>query len=446
MDEPSLLEDGEVSAASAPPPPALTGSRIGRRRMAEIFVRGAGGKPPRVAVSPELLAQEARRHMSRESWAYLAGSAGLESTARRNLDAFERWRIVPRMLAGVHDVDLSVEVLGRRWPTPVMLSPIGVLELFHPQADLAVARAAAAADVTMIYSNQASVAMESCAAAMGTGRRWFQLYWSTDDELVVSFLERARDCGCEALVVTLDTSVLGWRPRDLDLGSLPFLKGMGLAQYLTDPVFRGKLDEPLPEGLAPPRPPLGLAAIGTALAQMRRFPGSLAEKVSSRPMKAVRRFLATYSRPSLEWSDLRWLREQTELPILLKGILHPDDARRSIDHGVDGVFVSNHGGRQVDGALGALEALPEVVEAVGGRVPVLIDSGVRGGADVFKALALGATAVGLGRPFVYGLAIDGERGVREILSNLLAELEVTTILAGCSRLAEVGREALREAL
>ena len=197
--------------------------------MAEIFVRGAGGRLPRVAVAPDRLAEQAREHMSRESWAYIAGSAGSESTAWRNRSAFERWRLVPRMLAGVKAVDLSVEILGKRWPTPIVLSPIGVLELFHRQADLAVARAAASLDVPMIFSNQASVAMERCSEAMGDARRWFQLYWSTDDDLVVSFLERARDCGCEALVVTLDTSVLGWRPRDLDLGSLPFLKGMGLA-------------------------------------------------------------------------------------------------------------------------------------------------------------------------------------------------------------------------
>ena len=410
--------------------------------MTEIFVRGAGGKKPRVPVAVDALANEAQQLMSHQACAYIAGSAGSEDTAKRNRRAFERWRIVPRMLAGLTEVDLSVEILGRRWPTPIALSPVGVLELFHRQADLAVARAAAAEGVPMIFSNQASVAMETCAEAMSDSPRWFQLYWSSDDDLVSSFLERADACGCDAVVVTLDTSTLGWRPRDLDLGSLPFLRGMGLAQYLTDPVFRRKLGEPLDTAAAPPKPPFGPAMLGTALAQMRRFPGSLSERLSARPMQAVRRFLATYSRPSLAWEDLAWLREHTHLPILLKGILAPDDARRALDHGVDGVFVSNHGGRQVDGAIAAIEALPGVLEAVAGRLPVLIDSGIRSGADIFKALALGANAVGIGRPFVYGLTIDGERGVREVLRNLIAELELTTLLAGHRSLRELGPEAL----
>ena len=420
--------------------------------MTEIFVGGAGGRLPRVPITSEALAAAAQEHMSPKAWAYIAGGAGSERTADANRRALDRQQIVPRVLRGVRQVDLSVEVLGKRWPLPIGLSPIGVLELFHRQADRAVARAAAQENVPVVFSNQASVSMEDCAAAMDAvvssadedlhGRRWFQLYWSTDDELVQSFLRRAEACGCEALVVTLDTPVLGWRPRDLELGSLPFLQGMGLAQYVNDPVFRSKLGEPLDAKLAPPRPPLGLSILRTALAQKLRFPGSLGEKLSPKPMQAVRRFLATYSRPSLTWEDLGWLREQTKLPILLKGILHADDARRAVDAGMDGVFVSNHGGRQVDGSVGALEALPSVVEAVDGQVPVLVDSGLRSGADVFKALALGARAAMIGRPFAYGLAVAGEQGVREVLRNLVAELEVTTILAGYERIAEVGREAL----
>jgi len=419
-----------------------TNTAPGRRRMTEIFVRGAGGKQPRTPVRIDSLTNEALGQMSPQARAYLAGGAGSEDTARRNRRAFERWRIVPRMLAGILEVDLSVEILGRRWPVPIALSPVGVLELFHRQADLAVARAAAAESVPMIFSNQASVAMETCAEAMSDSPRWFQLYWSSDEELVSSFLERAETCDCEAVVVTLDTSTLGWRPRDLELGSLPFLRGMGLAQYLTDPVFRRKLGEPLDLAIAPPKPPFGLAMLGTAIAQILRFPGSLREKLSTRPMLAVRRFLATYSHPSLTWEDLAWLRERTRLPILLKGILAPDDARRALDHGVDGLFVSNHGGRQVDGAISAFEALPRVLEVVAGRIPVLIDSGIRSGSDIFKALALGASATGIGRPFVYGLALDGEQGVREVLRNLIAELELTTLLAGHRSLSELGPEAL----
>ncbi len=418
---------------------------LGRRRMSEIFVQGSAGKLPRVPVSAEALAQRAREHMSEKSWAYIAGSAGGESTTGRNRQALERWRIVPRVLHGVSSVDTSVEILGRRWPLPIALSPIGVLELFHPQADLAVARAAAAEEIPMIFSNQASVSMETCADAMDGARRWFQLYWSTDDALVSSFVQRAEACGCEALVVTLDTPVLGWRPRDLDLGSLPFLQGMGLAQYLSDPVFRSKLGNPLDAAQAPPRPPLGWPLLTMLWAQKRRFPGSLSDKLSSRPMRAVRRFLATYSRPSLRWQDLGWLRQQTALPILLKGILHPEDARRALGAGMDGIFVSNHGGRQVDGALAAGEALPAVAEVVDGQVPILMDSGLRTGADIFKALALGATAVGMGRPYAYGLAIAGEAGVREVLRNMVAELETTAILAGCPRLQDIDPGVLQAA-
>ncbi|MEM6796687.1 MAG: alpha-hydroxy-acid oxidizing protein [Acidobacteriota bacterium] len=421
---------------------------IGRRRLTEIFAGGAAGRTPRVPTSWSELERLARKVMSPEAWAYVAGGAGLESTLDENRRAFERWRIVPRMLAAVPAVDLSTELFGRRLPAPLFLSPVGVLELAHRRADLAVAEAAASAGVPMIFSNQASVSMEKCAAAMtaragAAAPRWFQLYWSTSDALVESFLQRAEACGCEALVLTLDTSMLGFRPRDLDLGSLPFLQGRGLAQYLSDPVFRASLNEPPPASSPPPpRPVLGPGTAVTLLHQIARYPGTWREKLSGRPTAAVRRFLATYSRPSLGWSDLAWLRERTSLPLVLKGILHPEDARRALDHGADAVLVSNHGGRQVDGSLGALAALPAVVEAIDGRAPVLFDSGVRGGADIFRALALGATAVGLGRPYVYGLALAGREGVRDVLRNTLADLELTLLLAGCRDLAEVSFDRL----
>ena len=416
----------------------------GRARQVDVFVGGVGGRRPCVPVDPDKLAERARQVMSPQAWAYVAGGAGSEATARANRDAFDRWRIVPRMLCGVGRRDLGVELFGRRLDLPILLSPIGVLEMAHPEADLAVARAAAAAGVPMIFSNQASRSMEECAAVMGESPRWFQLYWSTSDELVASFLDRAEKCGCEAVVLTLDTTLLGWRPRDLDLASLPFLRGQGLAQYVSDPVFRASLDEPF-EGPVPPRPPIGPSAVSVLLQQMARYPGTLKEKLSGKPRAAVQRFLATYSRPSLAWDDLARLREMTRLPILLKGIQHPDDARRAVDSGVDGVLVSNHGGRQVDGAVGSLDALPEVVDAVAGQVPVLFDSGVRGGAHVYKALALGAAAVCLGRPYVYGLALAGERGVREVIDNVVAELDLTFALSGVDSLARLGRNNLVEA-
>jgi isopentenyl diphosphate isomerase/L-lactate dehydrogenase-like FMN-dependent dehydrogenase len=294
----------------------------------------------------------------------------------------------------------------------------------------------------MVFSNQASVAMERCADVMGSSPRWFQLYWSKDDELVASLIGRAERCGCSAIVVTLDTTYLGWRPRDLELGHLPFLYGKGIAQYTSDAVFMRKLGEPL-TGPAPERGRITLSALRAALAMARAVPGPTIRNLRhGTALAAVRRFVATYSRPSLTWTDLAWLRARTRLPIVLKGVLHPDDARRAVDAGMDGVLVSNHGGRQVDGAIAAADALPGIVGAVRARVPVLFDSGVRGGADVVRALALGARAVGLGRPYAYGLALAGEVGVREVLGNVLAELDLTIALAGRRSVAELDQDVL----
>jgi lactate 2-monooxygenase len=415
---------------------------IGRIRQAEIFVRGMAGRKPKVPVAPDGLEDRARRAMSAEGFAYMAGGAGTESTMRANRAAFEHWRIVPRMLCDVSRRDTSVQLFGRTLPSPFLLAPIGVLDMAHPEADLAVARAAAAEGVPMIFSNQASVPMEDCAAAMGEAPRWFQLYWSESDELVRSFVRRAEGCGCEAIVLTLDTTMLGWRPRDLDLAYLPFLRGRGIAQYTSDPVFRASLSEPVGEGPAASPGTVNLSLLRSAAEVFRRYPASLPKKLSGAPRAAVQRFIATYSRPSLTWDDLSSLRDLTRLPLLLKGILHPDDARRALEHGMDGVIVSNHGGRQVDGALGALDALPGVVEAVDGRVPVLFDSGIRTGSDVFKALALGAAAVCLGRPYTYGLAIAGEAGVREVIRNLRADFDLTLGLAGCASVGEISPDSV----
>jgi len=362
---------------------------------------------------------------------------------RANRAAFDRWRIVPRMLRDVSRRDMSVRLLGETLPAPLLLAPIGVLEMAHRGADLAVARAAAREGVPFVFSSQASVQMERCAAAMGGSPRWFQLYWSRSDALVRSFVARAEACGCRGIVLTLDTTLLGWRPRDLDLGALPFLRGMGIAQYTSDPVFCASLSEPLAEAPAA-KARLTLSSLRAFAQLVRRHPGGLAGKLrSGAPRAAVQRFVATYSRPSLEWDDLARLREMTRLPILLKGILHPDDAREAVARGMDGVVVSNHGGRQVDGAVGALDALPDVVAAVGGRVPVLLDSGVRTGADVFKALALGAAAVCVGRPYVYGLALAGEAGVRQVIQNLAADFDLTMGLAGCRSVAEIRAATLQ---
>jgi lactate 2-monooxygenase len=414
----------------------------GRLRQTDIYVGGVLGRRQRVPIDPHTLERFAERVLRPEAFAYLAGGAGGEETMRANRAAFERLRIVPRMLRDVSQRDTSIELFGRKLPLPFLLAPVGALELAHREADLAVARAAASVGLPMIFSNQASRPMEECAEAMGDAPRWFQLYTSTSDELVASLLGRAEACGCEAIVVTLDTTLFGWRIRDLDLAYLPFLRGKGIAQYTSDPFFRRLLDEAPPTVLAErPR----LAALGAAVELARAFPGPFWRNLrSAKPRTAARIFVEIYSRPTLNWDDLPMLRETTKLPILLKGILHPDDARRAVDAGIDGIVVSNHGGRQVDGSIASADALPAIVQAVGDRVPVLLDSGIRGGADVFKALALGARAVLIGRPYTYGLAVAGEDGVREVLQNFAADFDLTMGLAGCRSIAEIGRESLAD--
>ncbi len=416
------------------------GGHFGRTRQSDVYLAGLRGRRPLIPFDFPKLEATARRRMSREAYAYVAGGAGAESTIDANRAAFDRRRIVPRVLRDVSTRDTTVELFGRRLPSPFLLAPIGVLELAHRAADVAVAKAAAAEGVPMVFSNQASRPMEECAAAMGNAPRWFQLYWSTSDELVTSFVGRAESCGCEAIVVTLDTTMLGWRCRDLDLAYLPFALGKGIAQYTSDPVFQ-ELLKPAPiERSGPPTP----TAVRSLIQATRAYPGRFASNLrSGLPLAAVREFLTIYSRPSLTWDELAWLRGLTRLPILLKGILHPDDARLAVDHRVDGVVVSNHGGRQVDGAISSLDALPGVAQAVAGRIPIVFDSGVRGGADAFKALALGATAVLIGRPYVYGLALGGEAGVREVIRNFVADFDLTLGLAGCSSISEVGPECLQ---
>jgi lactate 2-monooxygenase len=361
---------------------------------------------------------------------------------RENRAAFERWRIVPRMLRDVSVRATSVEVLGTSFASPFFLCPIGVLEMAHRDADVAVARAAAAEGIPFVFSNQASRPMEETARAMGDAPRWFQLYWSTSNELVASLVGRAERCGCSAIVLTLDTTMLGWRIRDLDLAYLPFLRGKGIAQYTSDPVFVDALQETLRQA-PPPGGRVTLSAIGTLWDMAGSYPGRRAGNLRSGLARAaVRRFVETYSRPSLSWDDLAFLRERTSLPILLKGILHPADAAAAVEHGMDGIVVSNHGGRQVDGSTATMDALPTILEAVAGRVPVVLDSGIRSGADIFRALALGASAVGLGRPYVWGLATGGEAGVREVIRNFRADFDLTLGLAGCASVSEIGRNSV----
>ncbi|HTD08342.1 MAG TPA: lactate 2-monooxygenase [Solirubrobacteraceae bacterium] len=374
----------------------------------EIYAGGLADQVPPQPLTAAALEERAREILSPEAFGYVAGGAGAELTMAANLRAFERWQILPRMLRDVSQRDLSTTVLGTSMPTPVMLAPVGVQSIVHPDGELAVGRAAAAKGLPFILSTAASHTLEDVAEAVGPASRWYQLYWPKDRDLAESFVARAGEAGYEAIVVTLDTWMLGWRPRDLQNAYLPFLKGEGVANYFSDPVFRGALEQSPEEDPGP----------------------------------AIGHWAYQFANPTVTWNDLAWLREQTQLPIVLKGILRADDARRALDAGVDGLIVSNHGGRQVDGSIGALDALPAVREVVGRDFPLLFDSGIRTGADIFKALALGANAVCLGRPYMWGLAIDGQAGVEYVLRCLLAEFDLTLALSGYTEISQVGPAAL----
>ncbi|MEU6913252.1 lactate 2-monooxygenase [Streptomyces olindensis] len=376
----------------------------------EIYLNGMAGVVPRLPTDLTRLEELTERRLGAGPVGYVAGSAGNGSTARANRAALERRRIVPRMLRDVHERDLSVEVLGRPLPAPLALAPVGVLSIMHPDAERAAARAAAAQGVPYTLSSVSSTPMEQVAEVMGEAERWFQLYWPKDREVARSFLNRAGAAGFSVLVVTLDTPLLAWRPRDLDQAYLPFLNGVGMANYFTDPAFKAGLSKPVEEDLA----------------------------------AAVRHFIGLQGDPGKTWPDLVFLRENWDGPIVLKGVLHPDDARLAAEAGMDGVVVSNHGGRQVAGSVAAADALPRVAQAVGDRLTVLFDSGIRTGDDVFKALALGARAVLLGRPYVYGLGLDGQSGVEHVIRCLLAELDLTLALSGHATPGTIGPADLVE--
>jgi lactate 2-monooxygenase len=362
-------------------------------------------QPPDWPVSAGDWERAAEEKLDPGAFGYIAGGAGAESTMRANLDAFQQWRIRPRMLAGNAVRDISVDVLGLHSPAPFLLAPIGVLSIAHADAEVAVGKASASSGVPMLLSSAATHSIEQVAET--NAPRWFQLYWVNDRAICESFVRRAEAAGYGAIVVTLDTLTLGWRPRDLRQAYLPFIKGEGCGQYFTDPVFLSKLDKSPDEDLL------------TAAATM----------------------LSTFPNLGLTWDDLDWLRGQTKLPILVKGVLTAEDAELALQHGVDGVVVSNHGGRQVDGAVAALDALVEVRYALPDAV-VLMDGGIRCAADVLKAMALGADAVLLGRPYAYALAVGGQRGVEELLQNLMAEIDLNLALAGAHSIRDLDRSWL----
>ncbi len=408
----------------------------------EIYINGFAGRNPTVKINYEALELAAKDKLPPKAFAYIAGGAGTESTMRANRADFERCKIVPRMLRNVENRDTSIQFFGHSLASPLLISPIGVLEMAHPEADLAVARAAKSLGVPYILSNQASFSMETTTAEMGDSPRFFQLYWSKSKELVTNLVQRAEKCGCTGIVVTLDTTMLGWRTRDLDLASLPFMEGMGIAQYTSDPVFQSLMEQNI---VPPTKPEITLKTIQGLIKMVNNYPGSgfFKKLKSGKPMSAVRHFTGLYSNAATTWADLAWLREQTRLPIILKGILAPDDAQKTVDYGMDGLFISNHGGRQVDGSVSTFGSLPAISKIVNGQIPIIIDSGIRSGADIFKALALGATAVSIGRPYVYGLAVGGERGVYEVLRNFISDFELTMALSGCRSIAEITPECVK---
>ncbi|MGW5224087.1 lactate 2-monooxygenase [Nocardia niigatensis] len=375
----------------------------------EIYFNGLRGVVPAYPVSFAELAERAQSALPPSVWSYVAGGAGDERTQRANVAAFDRWGVIPRMFVGAKERDLSVELFGSTWPAPVFMAPIGVIGLCAQDGhgDLATAKAAARTGVPMVASTLTVDPMEDVAAELGDTPGFFQLYTPTDRELAASLVERAEQAGYRGIVVTLDTWVTGWRPRDLSTGNFPQLRGHCLANYFTDPVFRA----------------------------------SLAQSPEQDPQSAILRWIQVFGNP-LTWADLPWLRSLTELPLIVKGICHPEDARRVKDLGVDGIYCSNHGGRQANGGLPALDILAEVVAAADG-LPVLFDSGVRSGADIVKALALGASAVGIGRPYAYGLALGGVDGIVHVLRTLLAEADLIMAVDGYPTLKDLTPEALR---
>ncbi|GEL76495.1 lactate 2-monooxygenase [Tenuibacillus multivorans] len=383
---------------------------IGNQVQYSIYQTMQNPDPNRLPIAYEEWEKKAREKLKDGPFYYVAGGAGGERTMDTNVSDFNQWKIMPRMLNNVDDRDLSVELFGQTYPSPAMLAPVGVQSIIHEEGEIGTAKACAELGVPYTTSSASTIPMEKIAEVMGDAPRWFQLYWSRDPEITASFLKRAEASGYSAIVVTLDTPMMAWREIDLKNVYLPFLIGEGLGNYFTDPAFLSKLDKTPQED----------------------------------PQTAIMHWTQIFGNTGLTWDDIAFLKEHTHLPIILKGILHPDDASLALKHGVDGIIVSNHGGRQVDGAISAIEALPMITEVVGDQIPVMMDSGIRRGSDIIKAMALGAKAVLVGRPAMYGLAVAGQRGVYEVMRNMLADLDITLGLIGKSSVRELDSSVLKK--
>lgn len=358
-------------------------------------------------VSYEELEQVAQKNMSVGGFGYVRSGAGGEETLRKNLDSFSKYSLVPRVLRNVSNVDTSINLFGKTYPYPFLLAPVGMQKLAHEEGELATSKAAATFKVPFVLSTVASYSIEDVAAVSGDSPKWFQLYWSNNKEVSFNMVKRAEAAGYEAIVLTVDTVMLGWREEDMKNRFSPLKLGYGKANYEQDPVFLASLDSHDQESI-------------------------------------VQGILDNVFHPTLDWNHIAELKEHTTLPILLKGILSPEDARLAVDHGVDGIIVSNHGGRQLDGVIAAIDALPLIVDEIKGDIPVLFDSGIRRGSDVVKALALGAEAVFIGRPFVYGLAAAGKAGVEKVIGNYIQDTKVSIALAGASSIKDIPTIKLRK--
>ncbi|KAI2787202.1 putative lactate 2-monooxygenase [Penicillium oxalicum] len=382
----------------------------------EIYGKGSlMGILPSVTTDPRLLEGKARKALGERSFNYVAGGAGEKATMDSNRLAFRQWKLLPRMLRNMDEQDVSVELFGRKYKNPLLMAPIGVQGIFHEDKEAGLAQVCEEVGVPYIMSTASTSTIEEVAAASNDGDRWYQLYWPHDDDVTISLLSRAQAAGFSVLVVTLDTWSLGWRPADLDNGYVPFIKGVGCQVGFSDPVFRAKFED----------------ANGC--------------KIEDDIVSASRAWLSHIaSGRAHTWEELALLRKHWAGPIVLKGIQHVDDAKKALEYGCNGIVVSNHGGRQVDGAIGSLDVLPEIVDAVGDQMTVLFDSGVRTGVDVIKALALGAKAVLVGRPVIYGLGIGGRDGAKQVFKGLLADFWQSMGLAGIRTVADCNRTVIRK--
>ncbi|KAF6841134.1 FMN-dependent dehydrogenase [Colletotrichum plurivorum] len=374
------------------------------------------GQLPIVTTDPNGLQEQAKKAMGKESFGYVFGGAGELSTMDANRLAFRQWKIVPRFLRPTNPRDLRTELFGVTYDSPVLMAPIGVQGIFHEDKETGLASACAELRVPYTLSTAATSTIEEVAEASGDNHCWFQLYWPMDDDITGSLLRRARASGYKVLVVTLDTVTMAWRPVDLDSAFLPFATGTGNAVGFSDPVFRKKF-----------------AAENDG------------DEVEDNVISASRAWISqAFPGDHHTWEDLALLKKHWDGPIVLKGVLSVEDAKLAVQHGVSGIIVSNHGGRQLDGGVASLEMLPEIVEAVGDKITVMFDSGIRTGADIIKALALGANAVFIGRPAIYGLGIAGKEGAKAVIAGLLADLDLTMGLSGFKSVSDLKPSILRQ--